>query len=239
MQQKGLRILLGGATGFIGRQLCNALKQDGHTVLGVSRTSGHTIMKKYSWEQLQKPTFLLPKVDVVMNFAGTNLMAHPFFTKKFQQEIVSSRVDTTKVMVKLISDPRAEHSPPLFINASAIGYYDTGIPGPTVDEASRKGEGFFADMVQKWEAAAELPGDCKTRVVKLRLGVVMDRDADIVNKMRTAFKYRVGGHIGTGEQYFPWVHVNDIIEAVRFIIKHEDISGVYNAVAPTTPAMAG
>ncbi|XP_068023660.1 epimerase family protein SDR39U1 isoform X2 [Melanerpes formicivorus] len=224
-----MRVLVGGGTGFVGSALTQLLRGRGHEVTHVSRRAGRD---RISWEELSRSG--LPLCDAVVNLAGENVL-NPFrrWNATFRQEIISSRVETTKTLAKAISD--AEQPPRAWVLVTGVGYYR---PSPTAEytEDSPGGDfDFFSRLVSSWEAAAVIPGS-PTRGVVVRSGVVLGRGGGAVSQMLWPFRLGLGGPLGSGLQPFPWIHVRDLAGILSHALEHECLSGVLNGVSPAAPA---
>jgi len=232
------KIIIAGATGFIGRKLAQNMIEHGYDVTSFSRNvekskellqhvNSHV---KWSSESSNWHTSL-EGVKAIVNLAGTPI-AGKKWTEEYKQEIIDSRIKSTDSIVEAI---KTLENPPAFINASAIGYY--GNRGEELlHEGSECGSGFLADVTKKWEDSA-----CRaipyTRVVSARLGIILGEDGGALKKMMLPYNLFVGGPIGVGWQFMPWVHVNDIVEMFRFVIENEEISGPVNFVNPNPATM--
>ena len=162
-----------------------------------------------------------------MNLSGAGVGDHRW-TERYKAEILSSRVDSTGTLARAIAS--ADQPPAVLVNASAIGFYgDTG--SREVDEASPKGAGFLADVVQAWEAAAGPAAQAGTRVVMPRTGLVVSGRGGAWQRMFPLFRAGVGGRLGSGRQYWSWISLRDEIAALRFLLEH-GMAGPVNLVAP-------
>jgi len=228
--RKSLRVLIGGGSGFIGKELSSVLRNAGHEVTLISRTNRNGSL---SWDQVSDPAFVIPETDAVVNLSGANIMGSLLWTSSFQQELISSRVNTTKSLASAIIGKRFKGGPPrVFVAGSAIGAYPSGVPGPTVDEDfSDYPQTFFGQLVKKWEEAATLPQDAETRLVRVRTGVVFGKEGAL-KSMTPSFKLGVATVAGTGTQYFPWIHLHDIVGIFNHAIQNDNVTGVLNGVAP-------
>ena len=163
--------------------------------------------------------------DVVINLAGTTINQR--WTGRAKRKIKNSRVYTTRRLVSIINEMPVK--PQLFISASAVGIYpDEGIYSET---STSEGTGFLADVCIHWEEEAQkLSRD--VRLVIARFGVVLSKDGGALPKMLLPFRFFVGGKIASGKQGFSWIHIDDVLYALQFIIDHDELSGVINLVAP-------
>ncbi len=230
-----MKIILIGATGFIGKHLFNHLKSRGHQLVVVSRDTekakmifpGHTDFAAWGGEDEQALASIIGQSDAVVNLAGASI-AGGRWSKKRKQLILSSRINTTGTLVKAINS--LSEKPEVLIQAGAIGYYG-GHNEASFDETAPAGEGFLAEVSQKWEAATHgLAGG--VRLVILRTGVVIDKGGGALQQMQIPFKLGTGGHIGSGNQWFSWIHLEDEVRAIAFLLENKNAAGAYNLTAP-------
>jgi len=172
---------------------------------------------------------LLEGIEAAIHLSGANLMAHRW-TPAYKREIVSSRVESTRVLAKELA--ALKHPPRTLLVASGAGYY--GNRGEELlDESSTPGTGFLADLCRQWEEAAKPAVDAGIRVVHLRMGVVLGPDpTGMVAKLRRIFRWGLGGRLGPGTQWMSWIGIADLISAVFFLLEHDSIAGPVNLTAP-------
>lgn len=231
-----MKILITGATGFLGRPLVNALLEQGHNILIVSRSSRKKLqeskegrVRHITWNPQDEKTVLteVDGVDAVINLAGEPIVQR--WTEKRKDKILKSRIQTTRIIHQSVKE--ATVKPKVLINASAIGYY-----GPRGNEAlaeeAAPGSGFLAQVCQAWEAHAIRVEDFNVRVVRLRIGIVLDQESGALKKMLPPFNMGLGGWFGSGNQWFSWIHREDLIHLILFCLDHEPIKGAVNAVSP-------
>lgn len=205
--------------------------KDTHYVGVWSRKPGldnRTAVATHSWNPLTEypPPESLNGMDCVIHLAGENVAQR--WTPQVKSRIYDSRVLGTQRIVDTIE--RVRHKPKIFICASAIGIYgDRG--DEILSEASQPGTGFLADTCRAWEAEADRAGRYGMRVVKIRIGFVLGKDGGALKKIVPAFRAFIGGRLGSGKQWMPWVHVDDVAEIFSYAVENE-ISGVWNATAP-------
>lgn len=219
---------------MIGRNLSESLLRDGHTVVNLSRggkPSGKAGLENVRWDGRVVPASV-GEVDVVVNLAGASI-AGKRWTEDYKAELVRSRVDATEACAEFIRS--SARKPSVFLSASGFNYYGDLIEEP-VDESSPAGHGFMSGICQAWEEATK---DSGIRTVRMRISVVLDPNDGPLAKMMTPYKLCVGGPTGTGKQGFPWIHIEDIVRAMRFIMEHADIHGPVNLVAPTFTTSQG
>lgn len=231
-----MRIFMTGATGFVGRATVLRLRRSGHEVIawvrnpakarGVLGSEAKLLPTQSSDELLQET---MGQCDAVINLAGEPV-AGKRWSKAYKDRLVSSRTNLTKRIVDAMG--AVENKPKTFICASAVGYY--GNRGDdALTESSSQGEGFLASLCQQWEAAALEAEQYQVRTAVLRIGVILGHGGGALTKMLPFFQSGLGGALGNGDQYMPWVHLHDVIEAICFMLENENSSGVYNLCAPT------
>lgn len=224
-----MRIIISGASGFVGGALTEQLRQAGAHVTTLVRRSPSDPETETRWNPVsgELDPSVLSAVDAVVNLNGRSI-SQGRWNAEVKDELRSSRLDATRTIVDAIA--RAEPPPPLLINASATGFYgDRG--DETLDENSAAGDGFLADLARDWEAAALRARSDSTRVVPIRLGMVLG-DGAALDKMLPPFKLGLGGPMGAGGQWWPWIAMDDVVGAVGHIVEHTDIAGPVNLVAP-------
>lgn len=226
-----MNILITGGTGFIGSYLSKICISRGYSISIVSRNpekakkilpSGIIIYQNID----SIPTSVV--FDIIINLAGEPLMGKRW-NHDVKQRCLRSRIDTTDALCKLIN--RLEYKPAHFISCSAVGYYgDCG--ERKVTEESPVGNDFASVLCKQWEETALKASSKSTKVTLIRVGVVLGKNAGALKKMLPPFKLGLGGQLGNGEQFFPWVHIDDVMGMIFYIIDHS-ISGPVNLVGPT------
>jgi uncharacterized protein len=214
-----VKVVVGGGSGYVGRALVESLRADGHDVTLVSRSPCDGAV---SWEDVAKA---VDGSDAVVNLAGTSIGSIRW-TDGRKKSILASRATTTRTLVQAIE--AAERRPAVFVSASGIDY--AGNMGDTVvDELSPPGSSFLARVCVAWELeAAKSP----VRHVAVRTSLVIGPGADAVRLMALPYRLFVGGRAGSGRQWFPWVHVEDLVRLYRVAIESETLIGPLDAVAP-------
>lgn len=223
-----MHIVVTGGTGFLGTSLLkdSASRPDvSWTILTRGhRQSDNAQVEYVQWDGSCIPASVRP-ADVVINLAGFNIGEHSWSDKN-RERFLSSRLNATTACVEWIK--QSEQPPSVFLSASAVGLYGSNRT-EHVTESSAPGDDFLADLCQQWEAASEGAG---VRTVLLRTSVILSAESGPLASMLTPFKLGVGGVIGSGEQGFPWMHIDDYVAAVWFVIEHEAAEGPINFVAP-------
>ncbi|HET6478978.1 MAG TPA: TIGR01777 family oxidoreductase [Actinoplanes sp.] len=221
-----MRILISGASGFLGVQLVERLKGDGHEVTRlVRRTAAAPDEATWQPAQGQIDPQTVADADAVINLSGANVGGKRW-TARYKSELRSSRVDTTGTLARAIHKLPEADRPHTMLQASAVGWYgDTG-DTPVTEEASA-GSTFLADLCRVWEAAARPAEDAGTRVVLLRTGLTLD---SLLKPLLPVFRLGGGAKLGGGRQWMAWVSTPDWLAAAGFLLEREDISGPVNVV---------
>jgi len=234
-----MKVAIAGATGFVGSRLVERLHSEGHSVLVLARDSerarrifpasaypnleivGYSPAESGDWQHS------IGGCDGVVNLAGVPI-AEERWTAARQQAILDSRKLTTAKLVEAIAN--AHPKPSVLVSASAIGYYGTSETAE-FEENSPGGDDFLAEVCKEWESAAEKVKNTGTRLVILRLGIVLGMGGALA-KMLPAFRLFAGGPIGTGKQWFSWIHRDDVVNLILYALQNPQVEGVLNATAP-------
>jgi uncharacterized protein (TIGR01777 family) len=230
-----MRVIITGATGFIGTALCRQLCKD-HEIIALSRNTDKakqalgTMAKVVRWNARTLDIWeqTIDGASAVVNLAGENI-ASGRWTKSKKTKILQSRLDATKAIVEAIK--QADHKPQVLVQASAVGYY--GEHGNEVlDEDSPSGTGFLADVCKQWERGILPLEDLGIRLVIIRLGPVLGAEGGMMQKLLPVFRFFLGGHPGSGKQWLSSIHIDDITGAIRFLIENPALRGVFNLTSP-------
>lgn len=221
-----MRVLVGGGTGFIGKALVRSLKQAGHEVTIISRSKAPG---RITWSEISKSP--LPECEAVVNLAGENIL-NPLkrWNETFIQELRQSRVESTKALARKIAD--ATKPPKVFVSSSAVGYYPPSDTVEYTEDSPPSSADTLTRLCNDWEDSAKLPDDCETRLVTIRIGVVLGRDGGVIQQTIWPYWLGLGGIIGSGKQYFPWIHIDDMTGLITHALDNDHVSGVLNGVAP-------
>ena len=236
-----MKVLVAGGTGFIGGLLVRQLVADGHQATLLTRNpsrahrSSHPGLQVVGWDASRVGPWAsrVADVDTVINLVGEPIGGKRW-TNAQKDRISRSRIDATRVLVEAIGE--AKPRPAVLVNASAVGYYgNTG--EEVVSEDHPKGTGFLADLCERWEQEANKAVRYGVRTVLLRTGIVLGERGGVLRRMVPAFKFLVGGPLGSGAQWFPWIHRDDVIGIILFALTTPSFSGPANVVAPESVTM--
>jgi len=239
MNDLGLRrsVMIAGGTGFVGSALARSLADAGYrvTILSRSAQSKQPNVRFITWAP-QDPesaaTLLVQVMDetsFVINLSGCSVAGRKW-DDDYKQEILASRVLSTRALVRAME--LAEKRPVFFINASAVGYYGPQPGNVAVDETAPAGSDFLAEVCTHWEKEAQKAEALGVATVRLRLGLVLGRGGGMLGKMALPFKLGIGGVAGSGQQWMSWIHIDDVIGMINWLMGQPKMSGPINAVSP-------
>jgi uncharacterized protein (TIGR01777 family) len=223
-----MNIFVTGASGMVGKALCSELEQQKHTIYKLNRTTESIKTNSPDWNlDVQKDNKAL-FANTFIHLAG-EIIAAKRWNDKQKQKIYDSRILGTQNLVKkIIASPT---KPKTFICASAIGFYG-GRGQELLSEDSGPGIDFVSKVCKDWELATQPLVECGIRVVNLRFGVILSKDGGALKKMLFPFKCGLGGPLGSGQQMFSWISLDDVIKALIFVMDHPTISGPVNVSSP-------
>ena len=239
-----MKVAIAGATGFVGSRLVERLHSEGHSVLVLARDSerARRVFPASAYPNLEIVAYTpaesgdwqnsIAGCDGVVNLAGVPI-AEERWTAARQQAILDSRKLTTAKLAEAIAN--ANPKPSVLVSASAIGYYGTSETAE-FDENSPAGDDFLATVCKDWESAAQPVKNAGTRLAILRFGIVLGKGGALA-KMLPPFKLFAGGPIGTGKQWFSWIHRDDVVNLILYALQNPQIEGVLNATAPNPVRM--
>jgi len=226
-----MRVVLAGASGFLGTRLRASLAAQGHEFVAlVRRPPGRD--DEHRWDPFTGALDpeVLAGADLVVNLAGAGI-EDKRWTDAYKRVLVDSRVRPTSTLASALAALPDSRRPRLLVNASAIGYYgDTG--DATVDETSPAGGGFFPELCQAWEGATTRASEAGVRVVLVRSGLVLDSGGGLLRPFALTTRFYLGGPLAGGRHWMPWISIADWVSAIRFLIDHEEIAGPVNVVGP-------
>ena len=232
-----MNIFITGGTGFIGGYLRSMLLREGHMLTLVTREP-----ERYAGETAKNQQFIsweadlvaeMEQSDVVINLAGSSIFGQRW-TEEVKRRILESRVKSTRQIVNAVNEAR--DAPSVLISASAAGYYgDRG--DEVLDESEEPGDDFLAKVCVDWEAEARKLNSPNVRLAIPRIGIVLQREGGALDQMMTPFKLGIGGPVGSGDQYFPWIHMHDFCRGILFAIREEQLEDAFNLNAPNPVTM--
>jgi uncharacterized protein len=223
-----VRVVVAGSSGMIGTALVAHLRASGHEVMRLVRRAPAAPDER-GWDppagRVDPGTF--DGVDAVVNLNGVGIADRPWSGAR-RQVIRDSRTVPTEVLAAAV----AEHGVASLLSGSAVGYYgDTG--GVAVDESAPSGSGFLAEVVRDWEAATQAARDAGVRVVTLRTGLVLSPSGGLLGPLKLLYKFALGGRIGSGTQYMPWISLDDEVGTIAFLLESPSVDGPVNLTGPT------
>ena len=221
-------ILFAGASGLIGRRLVETCRAASDAVRVLTRTTPRSD-NEFAWDPAREALDprALDGVDTVVCLSGAGI-ADKRWTRSRKRELIQSRVDAVRTLANAIASAA---TPRTFVCASATGYYGDRTD-EWLDETSPRGKGFLAELCEAWESAADPARSAGARVAHLRFGVVLTREGGALAKMLPLFRAGLGGPLGNGRQYMPWISLVDAVAAARFVVEREPLSGPFNVVSP-------
>ena len=222
-----MKVVVTGATGLIGSALVSSLEADGHEVVRLVRRPARTPQER-KWDPNGAPDpSLVEGADAVVHLAAETISG--WWTDRKKERILQSRVEGTKHIAQAIA--AAEHKPKVFLSASGTGYYGHR-KDEVVTEDSSAGKGFLADLARDWEASTKPAVQAGVRTVVLRISVVLSNRGGALIQMLPPFRMGLGGKVGNGKQYWPWITLEDVVGVIRFAIEKDALSGPVNVCAP-------
>jgi uncharacterized protein len=232
-----MNIMIAGGTGLLGNALTQSLLADGHKVFILSRsasTSPGIQTIKWDGDTTDGWGHLINEMDAVIHLAGRSTAAWPWTAAK-KKSFEDSRILPGLALARAIRE--ATRRPSLFVQVSGINHY--GLSGDLADESTPPGDDFLAHLTVKWEEATKSVEDLGVRRLVLRTSPVLARENLIMKLIALPVKLFFGGPIGSGKQAFPWIHINDWVGAVRYLMVNENAKGAYNMIAPVQTSLAG
>lgn len=234
-----MRVIITGATGFIGRALAEELDQGEYEIVALSRNltnrSTPSNISYIEWDA-KNPNGWTNNVDgayAIVNLTGENISAGRW-TWKRKEEILQSRLNAGKAIVEAVK--RVNRKPKVIVQASAIGYYGSR-KDEALDESSSPGSGYLPEVAQKWELSTKEVESLGVRHVIIRSGIVLGKDGGALPRLVQPFRFFVGGPLGNGKQWFSWIHLEDEIKAIRFLMENENLNGAFNLTTPVPLVM--
>ncbi|WP_436960409.1 TIGR01777 family oxidoreductase [Staphylococcus xylosus] len=222
--------LITGGTGMVGTQLVEAIAQSDSHITILTRQDKTTTHPKITYVNWSKPDWeaQVPNIDIVINLAGASLNKR--WTKSYKQKIMVSRLQSTQALFELFEG--REQKPSVFFNASAVGYYKPDLYRTYTELYKTLPFDFLSEVVYQWERLARQFESLGTRVVIGRFGMVLSNEGGALPMMKLPYEFYVGGKIGSGRQWYSWIHIDDLTRAILHTINTEDAHGVFNFTAP-------
>ena len=236
-----MKIIIAGGSGFIGQALTLHLSDSGHEVIVLSRNPRRTQsqfndkIQCLKWNDFDTSDWQeeLESTEAVINLIGENIGQWPW-TDQIKHKILYSRIHAGQAIVQAIQN--AKNKSRLLIQSSATGYYGNNSENELTEEAP-VGNGFLADVCRQWEASTINVEAIGVKRCVIRTGLVLGKNGGLLKKMILPFKMFVGGPIGSGQQMLPWIHMDDLVSAILFIIKSNNAQKIYNLCAPNSVSM--
>ncbi|MFL0363608.1 TIGR01777 family oxidoreductase [Pseudobacillus sp. 179-B 2D1 NHS] len=230
-----MKVVIAGGTGFVGRALIDELLENGHQVVILTRSFENKQdtdnIRYVKWlDDRSKPEKELQDIDAFINLAGESLNSGRW-TEKRKQQIISSRISSTKEMIRIMA--ALPQKPSVFINASAIGCYPVSLEETFTESSKTTTKGFLAKTVDIWESEAQHSEALGIRTVTARFGVILGKEEGALPRMALPYKLFTGGRIASGQQWMSWIHIKDVARALLFIMNQSDINGPVNLTAPS------
>jgi uncharacterized protein (TIGR01777 family) len=225
-------VLITGASGLVGTRLTEILLERGYQIshLGRRKTSKKSV-KSYTWDITKGfiEEGALENANIVVHLAGAGI-ADKRWTKKRKEEILQSRVQTTKLLYRKLATVKSPCE--AFISASAIGIYGLNTGGAWLSEESPPGNGFLAEVTRHWEREIARFEELKLRVVTLRIGIVLSKRGGALPKLAQSVRMNLGAALGSGKQFMSWIHIDDLCGIIAKAIDDNKLAGIFNAVTP-------
>jgi uncharacterized protein (TIGR01777 family) len=219
-----VKVVIAGASGFVGQHLTQMFTSDGFEVVAIKRNDLTNIAKL---------TDIINDCDVVINLAGANIISR--WSESYKKILYSSRIDTTKALVESLK--ACENKPKIFISTSAVGIYNN--KKQYNEENIKYANDFLGNLCKDWENEALRANELNIRTVVFRLGIVLAKDGGALKQMLLPFKLGLGGKIGSGSQAFSFIHIGDLKNAYKFVIENENCNGIFNLTAPVPTTNLG
>ncbi|OEK56610.1 TIGR01777 family oxidoreductase [Staphylococcus equorum] len=222
--------LITGGTGMVGTQLVEAIKQSDAHITILTRQDKSTSHPKITYVNWSKTNWesQIPDIDIVINLAGASLMKR--WTKEHKQAIMLSRLQTTQALFDLFKNRKQK--PSVFFNASAVGYYKPDYDRTYTELYKSLPFDFLSEVVYQWERRARQFESLGTRVVIGRFGMILAEDGGALPLMKLPYEFYLGGKLGSGRQWYSWIHLDDLTRAILYTINNENAHGVFNFTAP-------
>ncbi|MFQ3710718.1 TIGR01777 family oxidoreductase [Staphylococcus equorum] len=222
--------LITGGTGMVGTQLVEAIKQSDAHITILTRQDKSTSHPKITYVNWSKTNWesQIPDIDIVINLAGASLMKR--WTKKHKQAIMLSRLQSTQALFDLFKNRKQK--PSVFFNASAVGYYKPDYDRTYTELYKSLPFDFLSEVVYQWERRARQFESLGTRVVIGRFGMILAEDGGALPLMKLPYEFYLGGKLGSGRQWYSWIHLDDLTRAILYTINNGNAHGIFNFTTP-------
>jgi uncharacterized protein (TIGR01777 family) len=217
------KIVIAGGTGFIGKYLKTQFKKMGYDIIVISRKEGDV-----QWKNFPGMISALENTDLLINLAGKSVDCR--YNEKNKTEILRSRTETTRMLGESIE--KCKNPPALWINSSTATIYRHADDRPMTEDQGEIGKGFSVDVATSWEKTFFSFQLKQTRQVALRMAIVLGKDGGVIKPFLNLVRFGLGGRQGNGRQMFSWIHIADVFNIMRYIMQHNELSGVYNCSSP-------
>ncbi len=224
-----MHILITGGTGFIGKQISRHFTNIGHQVTILTRNVHKVNQGLESVNYITVLDNIVSPYDVIINLAGESLNKNRW-NEKVKNDIYQSRIQTTQKIINYIKT--AEVKPQLLISGSAIGFYGSSTDQIFKEDSEPADKGFTHNLCQNWEKIAQEASQHGVRVCLIRTGIVLGKDGGALEKMLTPFKLGLGAQLGNGKQWMSWIHMDDVVMALVYLMNHANLNGAFNLTAP-------
>lgn len=232
-----MRIAIAGGTGFVGKALVKDLVQKGHEVIVLTRkpSNGTGKFRYVQWlAEHSNPSSELEGTDIFINLAGESINSGRW-TDQRKKRILDSRLVAVRELLSIMT--KMKRKPQAFINASAIGFYGTSQDKTFTEKDPGSGEDFLSKTVIEWEQEAAKAEELGVRTVFCRFGIILDKREGALSKMIFPYQAFIGGPMGSGKQWMSWIHIEDVVKGIEFVMENRKINGPVNFTAPAPVTM--
>lgn len=234
-----VKIAITGGTGFVGKELTDYFLSQNHEVIILTRNvnkqaAANKKLKYVEWlTENSQPELTLEDIDAIIHLAGQSI--NDRWTKVQKENIFNSRIQATKALTSILC--KLSKKPKVVISASAIGIYGTSLNETFTENSTKYGHDFLAKLSHAWETETSKISELGIRTVTARFGIILGKTEGALPKMVFPYKLYIGGKIGSGKQWVSWIHIQDVLQMIHFLITHPEINGIVHATAPTPVTM--
>lgn len=224
-------VLITGGNGLVGSSLSKKLTEKGYTVKFLRRNQNNLKSNEFYWdiENQKVDPLVFESVDYIIHLAGENISTRRW-TKAQKSKILDSRLNSSKLLIETLK--AVKNKPKAIISASAVGYYGFDEPSKTFTELDPAANDFLGKVCFAWENEVKAASEMNIRNVQLRTGIVLSKNGGALDKMNKPIKMGIGSPLGSGNQFMPWIHIDDLCEMYITAMENDNWNGAYNAVAP-------